>query len=157
MCSISLENSDSDKLIKFYWVIVSWILVNSVFSVLQFTSGESFYLIAVEEGTEIGGIQRGYGLIGMATMIGAVFCLGIPLICSFLLQKFSWKILLAFILSYIGLFLTFSRGAIMGTSLSIIILLFIYKRWKLLRLVIIIILLAFICHASLMAFLPEKI
>jgi O-antigen ligase len=156
MCVIALENSHPDKLKQFFGVIIGWILINTIFSVLQLTLGGSFYLISAEDGTEIGYIQRGYGLIGMATQVGANYCLGVPLMCAWLLERYSLKMLFLFIFSYLGLILAFSRGAIIGTTCAILLLLYLYKRWRLLNICLIIAFIALIGFSSLMAFLPDK-
>jgi O-antigen ligase len=158
LCTISLDSSKLPVMRQFNNVIIVWIILNACFSILQIFGGKNFYLISVEAGTEIAGIERGYGLIGMATQIGVNFCLGVPLIAATLLKRSShkWIYRLLFIISIIGLVLTFSRGAIIGTLTALFVLYLCYKKQNILILSIIIILLIFFFYKIIMFFLPTE-
>ena len=134
MLSLSKDTPTAKGLTSLVYVIIGWIAVNSEFSILQIFLGDEFYVISVTEGATVGSIQRGYGLIGMATEVGINFCLGVPLIAALLFDKNRKKRLLffVFVLSVMGLLLSYSRGAIVGTTMAIVLVLYLHKRQKLL-------------------------
>lgn len=158
MLSFSSGRNASERLKGFTYLIIAWIVVNSLFSILQIVEGKGFYLISVEEGTSVAQIQRGYGLIGMATQVGINFCMGVPLIGSFLFQNERKKFLLfiVFAVSMAGLFLSFSRGAILGVFVSLLFLLVLHKRMKLLIICIILAGTLIITYTGITTFLPGK-
>ncbi len=128
-----VNNTSLNKpLLFFTYIIIGWILLNSIFSILQFIGGEQFYIISVTETSVVDNIKRGYGLIGMATQVGFVFCLGLPLILTFLLNTKRKKLFLLFsITGMIGLVLSFSRAAVLGICTSIFSMLILSKKTKL--------------------------
>jgi O-antigen ligase len=158
MLSFSSEQDASERLKGFTYLIIAWIVVNSLFSILQILEGKSFYLISVAEGTSVGQIQRGYGLIGMATQVGINFCMGVPLIGSFLFQKDRKKVFLfiIFAVSLAGLFLSFSRGAILGVFVSLLFLLLLHRRIKLLIICIILAVILVVTYTGITTLLPGK-
>lgn len=140
LCMLSFSDGEDAPrhFLGFTWLIIGWIVVNTVFSILQMVKGQSFYLIsatAVAGKVGSGKIQRGYGLIGMATQVGINFCLGVPLSGAFLFERERRRKYLQyaiFALCVVGLVLSFSRGAIFGVFLSLLFLLLLHKRIKLL-------------------------
>ena len=139
LCLLSFSGGEDapKRFLSFTWVILGWIVVNSIFSILQMAGGQRFYLIsATKKAGVVGGkIQRGYGLIGMATLVGINYCLGVPLSGAFLFDMEKRRKILhytIFALCLAGLLLSFSRGAIFGVFLSLSILLFLRKRIMLL-------------------------
>lgn len=159
LCAMSLPAGNIEKrMVSFMNLYFIWIGLNAVFSILQLFKGDEYYLISVAEGYEINQIRRGYGLVGMATQIGLQFCLGLPLIASFYLggkgKKTLWKLPL-FILAVVGLILTFSRGAILGVSFSVALLLWFHRKYKMLACYVVIGALVAISYLSLMHLLPK--
>ena len=159
LCGISLCTSinSTNRLEQFCFTVILWVFVNSAFSILQITKGQEYYLISATKGGEVGGIQRGYGLIGMATQIGVFFCLGVPLIGAFLFGNRGRHLLFAFLFSVssIALILTFSRGAILGVGVSFIGLLYFFGKHRLLTLYVAILLTIVVGYSSLTLFLPS--
>lgn len=159
VCYFSMGAQDSEKTIKmFAYVIVGWILINAIFSILQFVFGSSFYIITGSRDIEIGGIQRGYGLIGMATQVGIAFCLGLPLLMTFALTSAKHKIWLSLMsgIGFVGLILSFSRGAILGVYIGIFFILTYLKKRKLRLVYIFITVILLVGYSSLTLFLPAK-
>lgn len=161
LAACSFSNKNIEKRIKiFSLVIVCWIVLNAIFSLLQLTMGRAFYLIAATGSTkETLGVERGYGLIGMATQVGVTFCLGVPLIASLLLDERRKKtlLLLAFALGCFGLVVSFSRGAIVGVFIALYFLLIFYKKYKLLSFLSTAGILLLLFYGSLMTLLPDNL
>jgi len=159
VCIISLSGYSAENILpSFTKIIIYWIILNSIFSILQLAFGNSFYLISTTgKAAMVLGVERGYGLIGMATQVGVTFCLGVPLIASLLLSK-RRKILLSilFFLSLAGLVSSFSRGAILGTYVALVFLLLFHKKYKLIFLSIMMGLVCYGAYSVVMAFLPEN-
>jgi hypothetical protein len=160
LSAVSLSNRDVEKRIRiFTYVIIGWIAINSVFSILQLTLGKAFYFIsATNQKTSVLGVERGYGLIGMATEVGVTFCLGVPLIGTLLLDDKRRKPLLfiLFILGSIGLIAAFSRGAIFGVSIAVFSLLLFHKKYKLLATYFVAGVLLYTTYSALMLLLPDN-
>lgn len=136
ICAISLTSRNVEKrVVLFTHLYIGWVALNAIFSILQVFIGEKYYLMSMTQGYEIGRIQRGYGLVGMATIIGLQFCLGFPLITSLYVgekgRRILWKLILLF-LGVAGLILTFSRGAILGVLISIAFLLWLHRKYNVL-------------------------
>ena len=135
ICYLSFARTDSEKpLIHFVYVLIVWGLINSVFSVLQIFVSDIFYVISVNGRYVMSGIKRGYGLVGMATQIGFQLCFIVSLLVAVAVDRSNKKVVFYMSLSLLilGLVLTFSRAAILGTCVSIAIILFLLERKKLL-------------------------
>ena len=159
ICYFSIGVKDSERSIRlFVYVIVIWILINAIFSILQFTLGESFYIISDNRAIEVGGLKRGYGLIGMATQVGIAFSLGVPLLMVLALTSTRHKMFMYMMLGIglAGLILSFSRGAILGTYIGIYFILKYLKKRKLRLLYVIITVVLLVGYSGFMMFLPAK-
>lgn len=161
LCAISLPARNAEKrVVLFTYLYIGWIVLNSVFSILQIFVGSEYYLISRTEGYEVGNIRRGYGLVGMATIIGLQFCLGLPLIASMYIggngRKTLWNLVLL-ILGAVGLALTFSRGAILGGIISVALLLWFYRKHKMLAVYLFAGSILLISYDSLMELIPGHI
>lgn len=158
LCAVSMASSElPSKLERFTDIIIIWAVANACFSILQLAAGNQYYLITAKEGTSVLGVQRGYGLIGMATQVGAFFCLAVPLIASNLIRGRSKRLLYIVLpLGFAGLVLSFSRGAIVGVLVSMLILLVLFKRWKTLTVCVIACGFVLVSYAGIMVFLPKN-
>lgn len=158
MLSLSRDTPTAKGLTSFAYLIVGWISVNSMFSIFQIFLGRDFYVISATESTTVDSIQRGYGLIGMATQVGINFCLGVPLLTALLFDKHRKKLLLfpVFVLNVTGLLLSFSRGAIVGTILAISFVLYLHKRQKLLVACLVIGIASVFIYSSAIQLLPQN-
>jgi hypothetical protein len=164
LCMLSLSNVEKapTQFRSLTYFIIGWVIVNAMFSLLQIVIGESFYLISA---TEVAGkvgesqMQRGYGLIGMATQVGVNFCLGIPLIGTFLFDeagKRKYFQYFFFSLCCFGLVLSFSRGAILGVVISLLFLLFLRKKYKLLAIYLLLGCSLVFSYSAAMTYLPRE-
>jgi hypothetical protein len=159
MLSFSKEQYAPNRLQGFTYLIIGWIILNSIFSILQMFKGQSFYLISATKEGKVGEIQRGYGLIGMATQVGINFCLGVPLVGALLFEKGGKRRLflyLVFAVSMIGLVLSFSRGAFLGVFVSFFFMMLLHRRAKLLVVYLLLAGTLIVSYSSAMTFLPAK-
>jgi O-antigen ligase len=95
----------------------------------------------------------------MATVVGFNFSLGVPLIAAQLFDKSRKKRLLflvfVLVLCVVGLILSYSRGAIVGTMVAMFLVLYLHKRQRLLVAGIVIGIMAIFLYSSALQLLPQ--
>ena len=159
LCYLSMSAKNTDRQLRtFVYVLVTWTVINSAFSILQITRGGSFYLLSDSQAYELADIRRGYGLVGMATQLGITFCLGIPFLAVWAIddgkrRKYLWIFLGA---SVFGLILAFSRGAVVGLFTSGFLILLLLKKKKLFAFYLVAALIIALSYSSLVLFLPKS-
>lgn len=133
LCCLSLVEDESEqRLALFVDVLIVWATLNSVFSVLQIAKGGAYYFLSAGQAYEVSNITRGYGMIGMATSLGIVYCVAIPFLVARALTSTKHRSIFLFLLliNMIGLIISFSRGAILGVYVSTFVVLFFSRKKK---------------------------
>jgi O-antigen ligase len=159
LCYLSLcEKYTEQRVTLFIYILIGWALLNTVLSILQLTEGGSYYFLSAGQAYEIGNITRGYGLIGMATQLGIVYCIAIPFITTLALAnaKRRWLFIFLLLLNVIGLIISFSRGAILGTYLSIFFVLFLLKDKKRLKIYVVVTLFVILSYSAITLLFPDQ-
>lgn len=159
LCYLPLAESKTEQQVAlFVYILIGWATLNTVFSVLQIVKGGAYYFLSSGQEYELSNVTRGYGMIGMATSLGVVYCISVPFITALALastkhKRASRSLLL---INIIGLIMSFSRGAILGTYISIFFALFLLKNKKWLTIYSVVTLFIVLSYSAITALFPDQ-
>jgi len=161
LCYLSLAENGSDteqQLTLFIYIFIIWTLINTLFSVFHLITGGHYFFLSSPSGQSYGIIDRGYGLIGIANSLGMTYSIAIPFLAALALTntKNMKVFLFLFMINVIGLIITFSRGAILGTYISMFFVLLFLKEKKWRNIYVVFTLFIFFSYSAIIVLLPGQ-